>query len=85
MINPLARWALLAGIAVFGASCTVTPIFQHEHFQYTRIDSITVLPVMDNRPENTADLDTEFRRLWSEMEAAAEERGRDQVRQGSTA
>ena len=37
------------------------------------------------RPENTAELDREFHRLWAEMEAAAEERGRDQVRQGSTA
>jgi len=35
-------------------------------------------------PENTADLDAEFRELWAEMEAAAEERGRDQVRQGSS-
>jgi len=35
-------------------------------------------------PENTVDLDAEFRELWAEMEAAAEARGRDQVRQGSS-
>jgi len=36
-------------------------------------------------PENTAELDREFHRLWAEMETKAEQRGHDQALAGSTA